>query len=162
MSAHGPAGLTFEAIARSTGLTKGGVQSYVGSKGSLVEALLMRYISRYEESISKLSAPDAAPLDRLRAHIATTSADYGQPGSPSSSMLTALIQLPAGAAGLRQIYSERLAEANSLQDEQRTNALLSLFATEGLYLLQHLGLVDIDARQYEQILVAARNLMDGA
>ena len=95
-------GLTIDAVAREAGLTKPGVVHHFGTKEALTVAVLNRIIDRWEADLYTRAAPDAEPIDKLRAYV-----DYALTGDFDSSDL-ALIADVNLRERLSTLWAERL------------------------------------------------------
>ncbi|MBA4489384.1 TetR/AcrR family transcriptional regulator [Paracoccus sp. S1E-3] len=143
VAAEGAAGLTFDAVARAAGITKGGVQYCFGTKDKLIDAMIDRWSDAFEADIAGLVGLDADPLDIIRGHLTVTRDEDAADHSRSAVMMTALLDRPERVAEGRAWYTQRLAGLDMDRAEDRRVALAFL-AGEGAFLLRALGLIEFD------------------
>ncbi len=143
----GAAGLTFDAVARAAGITKGGVQYCFGTKENLIRSMIERWGSTFEAEVMAHAGEDRSPPSVIRGHLLATrdsdEADY----SRSAVMMTALLQSPEQVAESRAWYTQRLAGLDMRKEEDR-RAALAFLAGEGAFLLKAFGLIDITEAQW--------------
>ena len=69
----GVGNLTFDEIAREAGVSKGGVLYHFRSKEALTEAMIERFIDRFDMAVADAAASDRNPLGRMaRAYVRAT------------------------------------------------------------------------------------------
>lgn len=157
----GAAGLTFEAVARAAGITKGGVQYCFGTKENLIRSMIERWGSIFEAEVLAHAGDDRSPRSVIRGHVLATrdsdEADY----SRSAVMMTALLQSPEQVAASRLWYTQRLAGLDMDRPEDR-QAALALLASEGAFLLKAFGLIDIDAAQWNALFADMLGMAGGS
>lgn len=67
---HGMAGLTFERVARVSGVSRGGVLYHFASKDALITALVARFVERFGAALDSVMAEDPEPAGRIsRAYV---------------------------------------------------------------------------------------------
>ena len=101
----GPGQLTFDAMARESGISKGGLMHQFPNKGAVLKALLDHQID-YFERFSKnylASAGDGLPEPTLAAQIATIREAVATPASVTSAILAALVEDPGLLSGSREL-----------------------------------------------------------
>jgi len=140
---EGPSSLTIDAVAKAMGITKGGVQYCFGSKDALVSALLTRWSAEYDADVAGRAGPDADIHTRLWAHVAATAAMDEWASRKAAGLMAAMMQSPAHMADTRAWYNSRLEGLDTATPKGR-RARLAFVATEGAFLLRHLGLMDMD------------------
>ncbi|NHF72373.1 TetR/AcrR family transcriptional regulator [Paracoccus xiamenensis] len=146
----GAAGLTFEAVARAAGITKGGVQYCFGTKEKLIGAMIDRWSDAFEVNIANLVGPDPAPAEVVRGHLTVTRDEDAADHSRSAVMMTALLDRPERVAELRDWYMQRLAGLDLGRDGDRRVALAFL-AGEGAFLLRALGLIEFEDADWTRL-----------
>lgn len=148
--ASGAAGLSFDAVAREAGVTKGGVQYAFGTRDNLIRAMIARWGEAFDADVAARSGDAPTPRDTIRAHLtATRDADEAE-HSRSAVMMTALVQHPGQLSQTREWYNARLA-ALDLDDPQDRRFALAFLAGEGAFLLKAFGLVDLDEDQWRKL-----------
>ncbi len=102
----GPGRLTLDAIARESGLSKGGVMHQFRTKEAVLKALLERQMAHFEEFstaiMAKVSATSANP--ELATQLATVREAASAPNSAALALVAAMVENPGSdvaAAGPR-------------------------------------------------------------
>ena len=150
VAAEGAGGLTFDAVARAAGITKGGVQYCFGTKDKLIEAMIDRWTEAFEVDIAKLVGPDPDRLDIIRGHLTVTRDEDASDHSRSAVMMTALLERPERVAEGREWYMQRLAGLDMDKPAYRQVALAFL-AGEGAFLLRALGLIEFAEGDWKRL-----------
>lgn len=150
VSQSGAGGLTFEAVARAAGITKGGVQYCFGTKEKLIAAMIDRWTDAFEVDIRAHTGPDPSPRDVIRGHLAVTGDESDDDYSRSAVMMTALLERPDRVAEGREWYMQRLSCLDMGRAEDRRIAIAFL-AGEGAFLLKALGLIEIGEADWKQL-----------
>ncbi|EYR83039.1 TetR/AcrR family transcriptional regulator [Shinella sp. DD12] len=143
----GAAGLTFDAVARAAGITKGGVQYCFGTKENLIRSMIERWGSTFEGEVMAHAGDDRSPQSVIRGHLLATRDSDEAEYSRSAVMMTALLQSPEQVASSRVGYTHRLAGLDMDKAEDR-QAALAFLAGEGAFLLKAFGLIDITEIQW--------------
>ena len=69
----GVANLTFEEVAREARVSKGGVLYHFGSKEALTEAMIERFIARFDTAVEEAARSDRDPVGRnTRSYVRAT------------------------------------------------------------------------------------------
>lgn len=130
----GAGGLSFEAVAREAGVSKGAVLHYFGTKDALVSAMVERLVQR----LSPSNHPDPA-AGNLGSLIDRAEATHGARDPAASALLAALAQDLSVLAPLRaasRTYLDRLGTSALGPDRAR----LLNFAIDGLWMSEVLGI----------------------
>ncbi|KNY15311.1 TetR family transcriptional regulator [Shinella sp. SUS2] len=143
----GATGLTFDAVARAAGITKGGVQYCFGTKENLIRSMIERWGSTFEGEVMAHAGDDRSPQSVIRGHLLATRDSDEAEYSRSAVMMTALLQSPEQVASSRVWYTHRLAGLDMDKAEDR-QAALAFLAGEGAFLLKAFGLIDITEAQW--------------
>lgn len=152
LTKNGPAALTFDALSRESGISKGGLLHQFRTKTAILKALLAHQ-QEYFESFAKsfLSAKgDTLPEPTLSCQIAVTRESINQPNSVARAILAALVEDPSL---LSEINSQDLANTRKIRSEAKDPdiALLRLLAARGLAYTTLLGLSPLSDRQRERL-----------
>ncbi|OWJ75707.1 TetR/AcrR family transcriptional regulator [Haematobacter genomosp. 1] len=158
--AQGASGLTFDALAKAAGITKGGLQYCFGTKENLIRAMISRWSEVFEGEVTALAGPDPAPEALIRAHLRVTEVDEIADHSRSAAMMTALLERPDQVASSRDWYAGRLAGLDLSRPEDRRTAVAFL-AGEGAFLLKTLGLVRFSAQEWTALFADMQKLTQG-
>lgn len=107
----GPGRLTLDAIARESGLSKGGVMHQFRTKEAVLKALLERQMSHFEEFstryMAKARASSASP--NLATQLATIREAATSPNSAALALVAAMVENPRLMALPRERERERMA-----------------------------------------------------
>lgn len=143
----GAAALSFDAVAKAAGITKGGVQYAFGTRDNLIKAMIARWGEAFDAEVARQTGPDPSPRALIRGHLgAARDADDAE-HSRSAVMMTALLQHPDQLSATRAWYNSRLEGLDLTQPGDRQVALAFL-AGEGAFLLKAFGLIDLDQAQW--------------
>jgi AcrR family transcriptional regulator len=155
----GPGRLTFDAIARESGLSKGGVMHQFPSKVDVLKALLEHQIQYFDEDASSAGAPKAK-TDRqktvLESQIAKIREVSHQPYSIAHAIVAALVEEPELLA-LSRNTSRHHAEQIKAEATDPELALLRWSAAQGLLLSAMFGTSPFSEAERERLF---RRLMD--
>jgi AcrR family transcriptional regulator len=88
----GPGRLTLDAIARESGLSKGGVMHQFRTKEGVLKALLERQMAHFEEFRAKIRVKSANP--ELTTEITTVREAANTPNSTALALLAAMVENP--------------------------------------------------------------------
>ncbi|GLQ87299.1 TetR/AcrR family transcriptional regulator [Dyella flagellata] len=150
----GPGKLTFDAIARQSGLSKGGVMHQFPTKVDVLKALLEHQIQQFDDSPATRSAK--ADESALAAQIAKLREVSHQPYSIAHAIVAALVEEPELLALSRET-SARHAERIKAEADDPELALLRWTAAQGLLLSAMFGLSPFSEAERERLF---RRLLD--
>ncbi|MHC2177347.1 AcrR family transcriptional regulator [Bradyrhizobium diazoefficiens] len=107
----GPGRLTLDAIARESGLSKGGVMHQFRTKEAVLKALLERQMAHFEEFsiryMAKVSGTSANP--NLATQLATIREAATSPNSAALALVAAMVENPDLMALPRELEMKRMA-----------------------------------------------------
>ncbi|TKT69385.1 TetR/AcrR family transcriptional regulator [Aquamicrobium sp. LC103] len=146
----GVGGLTIDAVAKATGISKGGVQYCFGTKDDLIAAMLDRWEAEFDASVSALEEKDPSPRGSIAAHVEVTRRSDWASADRSAVMMAALLQNKERLRKTSAWYSERLNDIDPSTEEGR-RLRLAFFATEGVFLLHSFGFMSVEDDQWEEI-----------
>jgi AcrR family transcriptional regulator len=145
VQAEGAGGLSFDAVARAAGVSKGGIQASFRTKQGLLRAILKRWEDTHEEAIRAHGDGTGDPGDageRVRGHIRATLATPEEERARTAALLAALVQNKEQHGATREWYKTLIGDGRlSPALDRRTR--LAFIATEGLFLLKHFNLIDM-------------------
>ncbi|EEA00986.1 transcriptional regulator, TetR family [Burkholderia sp. H160] len=152
LSRNGPGGLTFDALSRESGISKGGLLHQFGTKANILKALLAYQKEHYDSfADSFLSANrDSLREPTLSSGIAVARESSNQPNSEARAVLAALVEDPALLDEICELDSSNIRKIRS-EAEDADLALVRLFAARGLAYTKLLGLNPLSDRQRERI-----------
>lgn len=137
----GPTKLTIDAIARESGISKGGVLHQFRTKEAVLKALMEHQIERgdifFREYLAGLPATEKEPI--LEAQIATLQIAADHPKSTTFGLIGAFAENPELIAAMRDNERQRV-DAMKEQASNSKIALVRWSAAKGLALASLLGL----------------------
>lgn len=69
---QGATALTIDAVAKTMGISKGGVQYCFGNKDALIDAMFERWGQSYDEIFNQMTLQDNSPEGQIFAHMQAT------------------------------------------------------------------------------------------
>jgi AcrR family transcriptional regulator len=148
----GPGRLTLDAIARESGMSKGGLTHQFPTKEAVLKALLEHQSKHFEDfSRRYLAKAEATTLQPyLAAQIATLRDVIGQPDSVAFAILGAMNQDPGLLAHTRDTEAKN-AEAIKTEADDPQLAMLRWNAAKGLALSAMFGLSALSNEESRQL-----------
>src|SRR3954462_3815196 len=131
VSRDGPQALTLDAVAAEAGVSKGGLLYHFGTKQELIEALVARWLSEFQDDI------DAADPHFVRGYVCAS--DPAGPIANELGLLAALVAAPAVLRTVREryaIWQDRVEREGS----DPVDATVARLAADGLWLAELLGM----------------------
>lgn len=147
---QGAAALTIDAVAKSMGISKGGVQYCFGNKEALIDAMFDRWSASYEQIFNREIAKDGSPENRINAHRLATYEHDKTAIAKGAALMASLLQTPEYLESTRAWYRERLRNLDTSTDQGK-RARLMFLATEGAFTLRYFGLMDIDDNEWQEV-----------
>lgn len=161
----GAAALSFDAVAKAAGITKGGVQYAFGTRDNLIRTLLDRWGEAFETSVAERAGSNPSPQAIIKAHLEETRDTKEPDHSRSAAMMTTLLQHPDQLSDTRAWYASRLNGLDLNQPEDRQIAVAFL-AGEGAFLLKAFNLITLDDKKWnillEEIVATATSAISGS
>jgi AcrR family transcriptional regulator len=148
--AVGAGGLTIDAVAKASGITKGGVQYCFGNKDGLIDAMMERWFAQFDSAVAAEGGDDPDPLKAMRAHVSVTARMDMADKARTSGMMAALLQREEHMAKNRAWYRARL-DGLDLSTEAGRRARLMFLATEGVFLLRGFGFLEMNAAEWQDM-----------
>jgi AcrR family transcriptional regulator len=148
----GPGRLTLDAIARESGISKGGLMHQFRTKEAVLKALLQRQTEHFEEFSRRYIAAAGAgrPQPELAAQIATLREAVTTPRSLFLAVLGAIAEEPNLLSAQQQITAQKI-EAVKAEAPDPELAALRWAAAYGLALTALLGLSPFSADERERL-----------
>ena len=140
--------VTIAAVAREAGVSKGGLFYHFASKESLIEGMIARYVSTFDELIAAAGiTPGAATL----AYLRSAERSGGAATQLVTALLAAAIQSPTALDVLRSRYRSWQArlDADGIPDHI---ASMARFTVDGMWLADVLDLAPVTGAQRMRIL----------
>ncbi|OAF14784.1 TetR family transcriptional regulator [Bradyrhizobium centrolobii] len=148
----GPGRLTLDAIARESGLSKGGVMHQFRTKEAVLKALLEREMARFEEFSTpyraKARAESANP--ELATEIATVREAVNAPNSAALALLAAMVENPDLMA-MPRASDEKTIAAIKAEATDPDLAMLRWAAARGLLLGALFGMSPLPKAERERL-----------
>jgi AcrR family transcriptional regulator len=152
LTRDGPGGLTFDALSRESGISKGGLLHQFRTKADILKALLAYQQDHYRSFANNFLATkgDSLREPTLSCQIAVVRESINQPHSVARAILATLVEDPTL---LSEIRDEDAAQTRKIRSEadDPDMALLRLIAARGLAYTTLLGLSPISDRQRERL-----------
>jgi len=148
----GPGRLTLDAIARESGISKGGVMHHFRTKEAVLRALLEHQIEHFEKfSQGYLAeAGPAKPGVNLAAQIMTLRESVARPSSAFFAILGAVAEDPGLLSISREIDAQKF-EAIKAEAADPDLATLRWMAAKGLALGTMLGLSSVSEEERDRL-----------
>jgi AcrR family transcriptional regulator len=148
----GPARLTLDAIARESGMSKGGLTHQFPTKEAVLRALLEHQIEYFADFTARYlaEAGAASAQPQLAAQIATLREAISQPGSVALAILGALTQDPSLLSQTRAASGKTI-DAVKAEAADPQLALLRWAAAQGLTLMSLFGLNPLTDQERDQL-----------
>lgn len=148
----GPGRLTLDAIARESGLSKGGVMHQFRTKEAVLKALLERQMAHFAEFSSRylatVSATSANP--ELATELATVREAANAPNSAALALVAAMVENPELMALPRELEMKRVA-AIKAEAADPDLALLRWAAARGLLLSGLFGMSPLSQAEHDRL-----------
>jgi AcrR family transcriptional regulator len=148
ISRDGPGQLTFDAISRESGISKGGLMHQFQTKGNVLKALLEHRTEYFEnfsrDYLAKIGPEEPNPT--LLAQIATTRESMTEQNPVGHAILAALVEDPALMTSVREADAKKLKRIKA-EAADPDLAMLRLEAARGLALSALLGLCPLSDKE---------------
>lgn len=144
--------LTLDAIARESGISKGGVMHHFKTKEAVLKALLQLHAEQFEAFSRRFMATEGAthPEPLLAVEIATSRELISTPHSVAFAILGAVVQEPSLLDFSREIDVKKL-KAIKAEAADPQLATLRWAAGRGLALTRMLGICPIPDKECQQL-----------
>ncbi|WP_315786504.1 MULTISPECIES: TetR/AcrR family transcriptional regulator [unclassified Bradyrhizobium] len=148
----GPGRLTLDAIARESGLSKGGLMHQFPNKEAVLKALLEQQFTHFDEFANsfRVEAGRATSQPELATQIAISRELIAQQNSVAQAMLGALAQEPGLLADARAKDAERVLEIRD-QAVDADLAVLRWAAARGLALMTLLRVSPLEQGEMDRL-----------
>ncbi|MGX9981715.1 TetR/AcrR family transcriptional regulator [Methylobacterium fujisawaense] len=147
---EGATALTFDAVAKAAGVTKGGLQYCFGSKDDLVAAMAERWVEGFDAEVARHTPPDATLSQRARGYVTASACIDEATQTKLAGMLVSLLQSPRHLDQARRWYADWLKRLEPGSETER-RARAAFFAAEGAFFLRSLGLVEMDQDKWDGV-----------
>lgn len=147
---EGATALTFDALSKAAGITKGGLQYCFGSKDDLIAAMVERWFVAFDAEVARHTSADANSLDRARGYIVASSRIDEATQTKLVGMLVTLLQSPEYLQRVRAWYAAWIGKFDPGSEVER-RARTAFLAAEGAFFLRSLGMVEMDQARWDGI-----------
>ena len=148
--AEGASALSFDAVAKAAGITKGGVQYAFGTRDNLIRSMIARWEEAFDADVVRRTGPDPSAQALIRGHLAAMRDAEAADHSRAAVAVTALLQHPDQLAETRDWYAARFGKLDlSKQDDRRLAT--TFLAAEGAFLLKAFGLLSLPDAQWKAL-----------
>lgn len=150
---RGAAALSFDAIAKAAGVSKGGVQGAFGSKEALLIALYDYLDEGYDERFQQAQKVGVSTVD---TYIDTVLSAEDSVRQRVAALSVAMTQEPESRDCLRKWYAGSFPALTAESHEGRQE-ILRLCALEGAMMLQAMKLLPLDENAWNDVLIDLKN-----
>jgi AcrR family transcriptional regulator len=137
VTTHGAIGLSFGAIAETSGLSKASVQSALGTREALIEAMLDRWMAQEQVRFKEAAGPTPSAQDLVRAHIQTTAEESDVVMRRIATLLATMVGSTDQMKRPIEWYASRIGNLNATTEEER-RLRAAFLATEGVFFIRYL------------------------
>lgn len=156
----GAAHLTFDALVKKTGMSKGGILYHYHNKNKLLQAMVDRMIHRFEAHREQIKRTETkALLPDAKTYILAAHTKSAHEYNSDLGMLAAAANNPELLEPLRDHYKRNAAQARANKKLIGLNTLLYL-AMDGIWLISALGLNFMTKEQKDEVLKTAQKLAE--
>ena len=160
--AHGVAALTLAGVAARSGISKGGLQYRFATKRDLLRAMLARAFDRLDAAVaSEVAALPEGPGRLAKGYVAGMLGPRGSRHRPDAALIAAAFAEPDLLAEFAPRYARMVADL-AADGANTLDATIMALATDGLWLLEVLGLKPLDDRTRADVVNRLGSLIDRA
>jgi len=160
VNTSGAVNLTFDAIAKAAGISKGGMQSCFGNKQNLINEMLQRSIGSYETAVEQLVGDSKSIYDRVRAHLTLTFSEV-EDSQRAAALMAAIFQYPQSMDIIQKWYRAMIEEIYQAPLMSQ-NLRIALMAIEGAFFLRFFGLVPVSNEQWQTMYSDILSLLESS
>lgn len=148
----GPGHLTFDAMARESGISKGGLMHQFPNKGAVLKALLeheMEYFAKFSGDYLAATG-DTLPEPSLSAQIAVLREVMSNPHPAAFAIIAALVEDP-GLLSISRDAAEKTVQQIKAESDDPDLSLLRWQAAQGLALTVLFGMSPLSGKERERL-----------
>lgn len=136
----GAAHLTIDAVAAQAGVSKGGVLYAFATKDTLINAMLERVVTAYDDLAEQFLAKAGDHSERhILAHVQASAGTDPASGGRAAALMASFIRSPQFRSGTIDYYRGLFTRIDPATERGR-RARLALLAAEGAFTLRGFGL----------------------
>ncbi len=157
----GVGALTLAKVAKRAGISKGGLQYRFETKRELVRTMLTRAFDRLDASVdAEVKKLGSGVGHEIEGYVLGMLNENGSYERPDAALFAAAFSEPDLLAEFAPRYSEMLQRVKARSDK-KIDAALILLATDGLWLLEVIGLNPLSGSERDQLLKRLAELARG-
>ncbi len=146
----GAASLTFEAVAKKSGISRGGILYHFPSKQALLQAILDQYVTKDMESFNKhWEKLGSTPETMVKAELLCATEEDMDRDDEAVALLAAVVNNPALLDNVKPIIEGRYDVARNQKTFERQASVL--LALDGIYMLRALGLQPLNRKERKKV-----------
>jgi AcrR family transcriptional regulator len=147
----GSQGLTFENLSRLSGISKGSIQYHFKTKEDIVDALIERWISVFNEEYKTLINEEKIQPIQAYAQLTKLSANNGK--AREQVLQIEMLKSDRRIMKCSQWYDNIIQSCISpLNDTIKFDVLILFFALEGIHLMKGFGFLQLENYRYIEII----------
>lgn len=144
---RGASALSFDAIAKAAGVSKGGVQGVFKTKAELLQALYDHLDSGFEE---RFTQSKAMTHSAVQAYVKAVGSAESVVNQRVVALSLAVTQETEGRECLRQWYADAFRSLSTATESQRRD-ILRLCALEGALMLRYMNLLPLTEEDWARV-----------
>lgn len=138
VSEAGAAALTYDALVKRSGVTRGGITYHFPTREALLSALVAHDLAAWSECLAEKRAAYSGPGQALHAYIASTDDTTEAETRLCAGMLSAATSAPDLLEPMRRFLAQARVDCDALPDPDLAKILW--LAADGLFFQETLGL----------------------
>ncbi|AHF79052.1 Putative TetR family transcriptional regulator (plasmid) [Sodalis praecaptivus] len=147
----GAGNLTFDAVARQAGVSKGGVLYAFATKDALIDAMLRRVVANYDRILEDfLAMRGDSPETRIHAYVEANRKEDAEVITRAVALMASFMRAPAFQAETNTFYKDLFAMFDITNLAGR-RLRLALLATEGAFALRGFKFYAFSDREWQAI-----------
>lgn len=146
----GAMSLTFEAVARKSGISRGGILYHFPSKQALLQAILDQYVNRDMEVFNRQwKKLGEVPETMVQAELLSAMEQDSDRDEEAVALLAAVVNNPELLENVKPIIEGRYETIRGKKGFERQAAVL--LALDGIYTLRSLGLQPLNRKERKKV-----------
>jgi AcrR family transcriptional regulator len=152
LTKEGVGGLTFDALSRESGISKGGLLHQFRTKQGILQALLEHQRAEFGQIARAYIAGEGADQDEptLASQVAIFREAVNQPNSVARAMLAVMVETPDMLQAMKS-SDDQVMQSIEKEAEDSDLSLLRYFAASGIAFHTLIGLTQVDKKTRERL-----------
>ncbi len=147
----GAGNLTFDAVARQAGVSKGGVLYAFATKDELIDAMLRRVMANYDRIVEEfLAMRGDSPETRIHAYIEANRSEDAEVITRAVALMASFMRAPVSLAEANAFYQDLFTMFDTSTQAGR-RLRLALLATEGAFTLKGFGFYAFSDQEWQEV-----------